>query len=68
MKRVPYSTRQFTASAFQPGEAGATCRCRDPYGAGPVGPTLAVGLDVRMAARAEDQRFTRTGTSTGIAR
>jgi len=23
MKRVPYSTRQFTASAFQPGEAGA---------------------------------------------
>jgi hypothetical protein len=65
MKRVPYSTRQFTASAFQPGEAGETCRrCRDPYGAG----TGAGGLGLRMAARAEDQRFTRTGTSTGIAR
>ena len=68
MKRVPYSTRQFTASAFQPGEAGATCRMSRSLWSGTGGPALAGGLGLRMAARAEDQRFTRTGTSTGIAR
>jgi|SoiMethySBSTD1v2_1073268.scaffolds.fasta_scaffold26820_9 hypothetical protein len=67
MKRVPYSTRQFTAGAFQPGEAGATQMLRS-LGSGDRGPALAGGLGLRMPVGAEDQRLTRTGTSTGIAR
>jgi hypothetical protein len=43
MKRVPDTTRQFTAGAFQPGEAGATQMLRS-LGSGDRGPALAEGL------------------------
>jgi hypothetical protein len=64
----PYSTRQFTASLLSAGASEGIREVDTRYGLTRPLPTSAGAVSTVARPRPEDQRFTRTGTSTGTAR